>query len=181
MFRDASVKSHRIGWVVKTVCFHVSKSYPTPVPNCSKSTRLGLIKKLENRAFVLGVACPPAPGLGDLGVWGSPQLRAASHPSPKLKGCCPDCGIPRDAPPGWVASPVRCGNDPSFQWVGFGRTVLGAVLERRWWSRASWWVPSCRREGGLLTLSPPLLLQGGCRPSCPLQPGRTEQEEVLRL
>lgn len=78
-----------------------------------------------------------------------------------------------------VATPVERGTGPSFQREGFGRVVLGAVLKQRWWSRASWWVPSCWGEGGLLTLSPLLLPQGGCRPSRPLQPGRTEQEEVL--
>lgn len=76
----------------QTVYFHVNKSCPTPVPNCSKSTRLGLIKKLENWAFVLGTECPPAPGLGGLGVWGSPRLWAVSHSSPKLRGCHPGCG-----------------------------------------------------------------------------------------
>lgn len=76
-----------------------------------------------------------------------------------------------------VASPVGFGNGPSFQREGFvvegcaGGCARVALAEQS----------AVVGEGGLLTFPLPLLPQGGRCPSRPLQPGRAEQEEVLRL
>lgn len=70
----------------------------------------------------------------------------------------------------WSQLPVRfwegCAGGCARVVLAEQSVVVGAVLPGKGWAADP------------LTPLPP---QGGCRPSCPLQPGRTEQEEVLRL